>query len=348
MSSFYSNKINRKSKALSRASYHMETEHKFTSRKARRALYILLKIHLKMKKLSKVADYLVAKQMLASPRKTRRARYNLRKINLKRELLSKAASFLRKPIVTSTKLEKQKIIYGDWLEEFYKLPPEVRVMIWKDILLPGESNHPLHMPSLVIVFRAEKEHIIYGEILEVYFKVTTLDLHLEQFTGEVLQWLNAGHATQRYQSFNLRLTKYLLPFRVENQKVNDYCRLHGSNYSMERFNDMPFCTSPTTDLRKLKISIIGRFRILGLYSYWLMEVIRVCVTRCEHFDTLEIVLESVSPIQRILYKIYLEYVETRLPLEVKKVLGVDCAFSLVNNDHDPIIYKWTWRSWANS
>jgi hypothetical protein len=301
-----------------------------------------------MKKLSKVADYLEAKQMIASPSKTRRARYNLRKINLRRALLSKASCFWRKKLVSSTKLGKRKIIYGDWLQGLYKLPPEVRIMIWKKILLPGETNQPQRMPSLVKAFRAEKEHIMYGEILEVYFKVTTLDLHLEDFTGEVLQWLNTGYATQRYQSFNLRLTQYVCLFNMENQKVNYYCRCFDANYSMERFNDMPFCTSPTTDLRKLKISIIGRFRILSLYYDWLMEVIRVCVTRCEHLDTLEIALEPVYSIQRILYKVFLEYIETRLPLDVKRVLGVDCIFSLVNNDHGPITYKWAWRSWANS
>ena len=111
----------------------------------------------------------------------------LQQNQLKRELLSKASRFWRKQIVASNKSRKQKIIYGDWLQEFYKLPPELRVMIWKNILFPGDTNSPQHMPSLVVAFRAEKGYIMYGEVLEVYFKVTTLDLHLEQFNGEVLQ-----------------------------------------------------------------------------------------------------------------------------------------------------------------
>jgi hypothetical protein len=208
MSSLNSRKINPKSKALSRASHHMDMEHNFTSRRARRALYILRKIHQEMKKLSKAADYLETEQMFASARKTRRVRYNLRKINLKMEVLSKAAYRWRKQMAASTKLQRQKkIIYGYWLQEFYKLPAEVRVMIWKDILLPGETNDPLEMPSLVIAFRAEKEHIMYGEVLEIYFKVTTLNVELQQFTDELLQRLNTGYAIQRFQSSNLILTK---------------------------------------------------------------------------------------------------------------------------------------------
>jgi hypothetical protein len=135
MSSLYSNKINRRLKALSRASHHIEMKHKPVSKKAQPALYILREIHRKMKKLSKAADYLEVKQMFASPRKTRRARENLRKINLKIKVPSKAAYHWRKQVVAWTKLQRQKkIIYRGWLQEFYKLCAEIRVMTWKDII----------------------------------------------------------------------------------------------------------------------------------------------------------------------------------------------------------------------
>jgi hypothetical protein len=175
MSSLYSNKINLKWKALSRASYHMKMEDKFTSKKARRA------------------------------------RYNLRNINLKMGVLSKAAYHWRKRMVASTELrQKKRIIYGDWLQEFYKLSAEVRLMIWKNIIPPGETNDPLQMPSLIIAFRAEKSRIMYQEVLEVYFKVTTLDPYLQLFPGgrggDFLQWLKRGYSTQGFRSLKLRFS----------------------------------------------------------------------------------------------------------------------------------------------
>jgi hypothetical protein len=113
--------------------------------------------------------------------------------------------------------------------------------------------------------------------------------------------------------------------------------------------NMPFYTSPTSDLRKLRISVLGRFISLDPHYDWLVELIRVCVTRCQHLDTLEIVLDApVSLVQRIWNKVYLQDTETKLPLEVKRLIGVESVFSLVKNDHEPIIYKWTWRAWANS
>jgi hypothetical protein len=217
ISSSSSNKVNLKSKALSRASLYMKMEHKFTSGKSRRALFILRKIHRKMKRLSKAANSLEVKQMFASARKTRRARYYLRKISLKMEVLSKAAYRWRKHLVASAKLQRpKKIIYGDWRQEFYKLPAELRVMIWNEILLPGETNDPMQMPNLVTAFRSEKEHIMYGEVLEIYFKVTTLDVELQQFTGGLLQRLNTGYATQRFYSSNLKLTKLVYPLNMAN------------------------------------------------------------------------------------------------------------------------------------
>jgi hypothetical protein len=164
-----------------------------------------------MKNLSKAADYLETEQMFASARKTRRARYNLRKINLKMEVLSKAAYHWRKRIVASTELkQKKRIIYGGWLQEFYKLSAEVRLMIWNNIIAPGGTNDPLQMPSLIIAFRVEKSRIMYQEVLEVYFKMTTLDLYLELFPGgrgcDFLQWLKRGYSTQRFQSLKLRFS----------------------------------------------------------------------------------------------------------------------------------------------
>jgi hypothetical protein len=113
--------------------------------------------------------------------------------------------------------------------------------------------------------------------------------------------------------------------------------------------DMPFYTSPTSDLRKLRISVLGRYISLDLHYDWLVELIRVCVTRCQHLNTLEIVIDQPdSLVQRIWNEVYLQDTETKLPLEVKRLIEVESVFALVKNDHGPIIYKWTWRSWARS
>ena len=107
---------------------------------------------------------------------------------------------------------KQKtIVGGDWLDRFYKLPAELRLMIWNYLILPGETSVPWEMPDVVEAFRAEKKHILYQEVLEVYFKVKTLDLDADLTLfpfedGDFLEWLKRGYFTQRFRSLNLRLS----------------------------------------------------------------------------------------------------------------------------------------------
>ena len=70
---------------------------------------------------------------------------------------------------------------------------------------------------------------------------------------------------------------------------------------------------PTADLRKLKISVFGAYTFCQYYNL-LVDLLRVCMIRFPHLDTLEIVSDRFQ-YKRIWDDVVSE--ETELVLEVK-------------------------------
>jgi hypothetical protein len=101
---------------------------------------------------------------------------------------------------------------------------------------------------------------------------------------------------------------------------------------------------PTADLRKLKISVFGAYTF-SLYYGLLADLLRVCMIRFPHLDTLEIVSDAWR------YKRVWDNVsskETEPVLEAKRLWGVESVFSLATNNYGAGIHKWTWGVWPRT
>jgi hypothetical protein len=137
------------------------------------------------------------------------------------------------------------------------------------------------------------------------------------------------------------------PFYLANERANDHCSSDRLCWKKKRLHasiNMPLRGTilPTADLRKLKISVFGAYTFCQYYNL-LVDLLRVCMIRFPHLDTLEIVSDRFQ-YKRIWDDVVSE--ETELVLEVKRLWGVESVFSLAINDYGARIHKWTWGGLA--